>query len=138
MAAAAIFVAGCGGGAHFQNQHRPPTAVDLTVYVNDSSVSVSPATVGAGPVIFFVTNQASKTVSLTISGSGGSLATTGPINPGAPLELTVDFQSPGDYTIAPGSTSETDAALATGHRIAPATLHIGPSRPSADNALLQP
>ena len=138
MSTAALALAGCGSGAHFANAHRPPTAVDLTVYVNDSSVSVSPASVGAGPVIFLVTNQASKTVSLTIRSSGGqSLATTGPINPGAPAQLTVDFTAPGAYSIAT-STTGTQASLATGKAIKPATLHIGASRASADNSLLQP
>jgi hypothetical protein len=130
-------VAGCGGGAHFANIHRPPTPIDLTVYINDARVSVSPASVGAGPIIFFVTNQASRTESMTIQprSGGSSLGSTGPINPDSTTQVTVNLNQTGDYTVGTGSGS---GAPASGTAIAPATLHIGPSRPNADNALLQP
>src|SRR5437764_394350 len=99
----ALVLAGCGSSSPFANKPRPATPVNLTVYVNDSRVSVSPSSVGAGPVIFIVTNQASKTESVTIQSAGANqaLATTGPINPQATAEVTVDFQS-GDYTITTG------------------------------------
>jgi hypothetical protein len=139
LAVSAVALSGCGGGSHFANARRPPTPVDLTVYVNNQSVSVSPGSVGAGPVIFLVTNQATKTVSLTIAqtGSGQALATTGPINPDGTGQVQVDF-TPGEYTIGPSTAGENDAQLVQGNKIAPATLHIGRARPSADNALLQP
>ena len=103
------------------------------MYVNDARVSVSPASVGAGPVIFFVTNQASKTESIEIHSGGNTVGTTGPINPQSTAQVTVDVNR-GDYTITTaGSTG--GAALAS---IRPATLHIGAARASANNALLQP
>ena len=132
----AVLVAGCGSATHFADNPRPATPVDLTVYVNDARVSVSPARVGAGPVIFFVTNQASKTESVTIHGPGNQ-ATTGPINPQSTAQVTVDFSAAGDYTISTSGPSS-DSAVAAGDRITPATLHIGAARPNADNALLQP
>ena len=135
-------VAGCGGGTHFANQPRPAAPVNLTVYVNDQRVSVSPASVGAGPILFIITNQASNAASLTVSASGGSssqpLAATGPISPQATAQLSVDLNSPGDYTvgIAPNSSTEAAAAMPTG--IQPALIHVGNQRPSSNNQVGQP
>ena len=142
MLAASAVVSGCGGTATFADKPRPPTPVNVTVYVNDTRVSVSPSSVGAGPVVFIVTNQASRSESLTILPPGGStappLADTGPISPQATAQVTVDFSSQGDYTIDAGTSGSTDAALANRGSIHSATLHIGAQRPSASNALLQP
>ena len=82
---AAATIAGCGGGSHFANQTRPPAPVNVTVYINDQRVSVSPSSVGAGPVQLIVTNQATTAESLTMARAGDSssqpLADTGPISP---------------------------------------------------------
>jgi len=135
LTVASLALAGCGSTTHFADKSRPPTPVNLSVYVNDSRVSVSPSSVGAGPVVFFVTNQASATESVNIETSGGAsqLATTGPINPNATQQVTVDF-NPGAYVIATSATDSTGTAP----NIAPAELTVGRPRPSADNALLQP
>jgi hypothetical protein len=41
VTAGAVLIAGCGSSAHFADKSRPPTPIDLTIYVNDSRVSVS-------------------------------------------------------------------------------------------------
>ena len=136
-----VAVVGCGGGTQFANNPRPPAPVNLSVYVNDARVSVSPNAVGAGQIIFIVTNQASKTESLSIhpSGSPGrSLASTGPINPQSTAQVTVDLRGPRDYTIAAGKAGTSQAARAAPGPIQPGELHVGKPRPSASNALLQP
>jgi hypothetical protein len=136
-----LAVSGCGGGAHFANKPRPASPVNLTVYVNDTRVSVSPDSVGAGEVIFIVTNQASKTESLSVhpkSDPSQSLASTGPINPQATAQVTVDLHQEGDYTIAAGKSAASQAAQAQPSAIQPGRLHVGKPRPSASNALLQP
>ncbi len=134
-----LLLAGCGSGSTFANRPRPPVPVNLTVYINNARVSVSPTAVGAGPVVFIVTNSADHTESLTIqSDGGGTLANTGPINPQATAQVTVDFRSPGVYTVGTGARAGSDAFLATQPSIAPARIHIGSSRPSASNELLQP
>ncbi len=139
LAAGGLALAGCGSSSTFANNPRPPTPVDLTVYINNARVSVSPSSVGAGPVIFIVTNQSTKTQTLSIqhSASGTGLASTGPINPQATTEVTVNF-NPGDYTVTTGPAGKTDAANATPSGIHPAALHIGKARQNADNVLLQP
>ncbi len=136
----ALVASGCGGGSTFANRPRPPTPINLTVYINHSRVSVSPSSVGAGPVVFIATNAASQTESLTIKAPGGAqtLASTGPINPQATAQVTVDFHEPGDYTVSTGKTGTSEAARASPSSIEPATLRIGALRPNASSALLQP
>jgi hypothetical protein len=142
QALGALTLAGCGAsGGSYANKPRPPTPVNLTVYINDSRVSVSPSAVGAGPVVFIVTNQASKTQSLAISSSGfqgSQVASTGPINPQATATVTVDFTNPGDYSVAASTGGQTQAQQANSSSIAPATIHVGTQRPNASNELLQP
>ena len=138
--AGAVGVAGCGGGSHYDNLPRPPSPINLTVYVNDHRISVSPTSVGAGPVELIVTNQASNAESLTVLAAGADasqpLADTGPISPQATAQVTVNLKSPGDYTV--GISPSSHAAAATTTRIQAATLHVGRRRPNASNQLLQP
>jgi hypothetical protein len=133
---------GCGSsGGHFANRPRPPSPINLTVYVNDHRVSVSPSSVGAGPIVFIVTNQASRSESLRISPSGNPsaqpLADTSPISPQATAQVTVNVV-PGEYTVAASGGGATEAAAAVPSGIQPALLHIGRARPSASGQLLSP
>jgi hypothetical protein len=137
LALSALTVAGCGSTSSGATTPRPPAPVNLTVYVDNSRVSVSPRSVGAGPVSFIITNQADQAESVAVlragRGAGQSLANTGPINPQATAQFTVDFTSPGVYSLSTaggdgGTTSPIRAAL----------LHIGAPRVSASNQLLQP
>jgi hypothetical protein len=139
LAVSAALLAGCGSSTTFANKPRPPTPIDLTVYINNQRVLVSPSSVGAGPVVFIVTNASSKTQALSIqpSPNGSALANTGPITPQGTTQVAVSFK-PGDYTVTTNPTGETDASRAQPSPIHPAALHIGHSRPSADNVLLQP
>jgi hypothetical protein len=140
LAVGVLVVSGCGGGATFANKPRPAIPVNLSVYIDNARVSVSPSFVGAGPISFVVTNQASQTESMMIQSPGGSqtLASTGPINPQATAQVTVDFMDPGNYTVSTGKQGRTEAAQTIPSSIRPATIRIGPPRPSASNSLLQP
>ncbi len=132
-------VTGCGStGGSAPTQPRPPSPVNLTVYVNDSHISVSPSTVGAGPIVFIVTNQATKSEGLAISKSGHSLpiASTAPINPQGTTQVSVNVR-PGDYTIATAAHG-TDAQLSKQSSIRSASIHIGRERANGNNDLLQP
>jgi hypothetical protein len=142
LGTAVLSVAGCGsssGGGTFADQATPTAPVNLTVYVNDSKISISPASVGAGPVVFIVTNQGSKAHSLAISAAGGShpIASTAPINPQGTTQVSVDFK-PGAYSVATGSARGTDAQLANAPAIAPASLHIGSQRSNKPGELITP
>lgn len=116
--------------------------MQLTVYISPARVSVSPDSVGAGPVNFTVTNQATASESLAIAQAGAagqSLANTGPINPQGTAQVSVTFSSPGDYTVSAtgGATGEATAST-SGSQIAGATIHIGPPRKRTNNQLLTP
>lgn len=140
LGATALAVSACGSsGGKLATEVRPPAPVNLTVYVSDSRVSVSPSSVGAGPVLFIVTNQAHRAESLTISRNGASngIATTAPINPQGTTQLAVDFR-PGDYSISTSPHGTTDASLSTPSSIRPASIHIGRERPNSSSDLLQP
>jgi hypothetical protein len=132
----------CGGSKHFANEPRPPAPVNLTVYINDQRVSVSPGKVGAGPIIFIITNQASSAESLAVTSSGGGssqpLADTGPISPQGTAQLSVDLKSPGDYTVGIAPNNSTEAAAATPTGIQPALIHVGQPRASSNNEVAQP
>ena len=137
LALGALAVSGCGGTSKGATTPRPPAPVNLTVYIDNSRVSVSPTTVGAGPVEFIITNQASQAESLAILRSGASagqpLASTAPINPQATAQISVNFTSPGSYAVATGG-----GGPGSGSAIRAASIHIGAKRVSSDSQLLQP
>jgi hypothetical protein len=144
LALGAATVAGCGSsGKHFANLPRPPVPVNVSVYIDDQQVSVSPSFVGAGPITFIVTNQASRADSMQILPAGGSAAqpraTTGPISPQATAQIKVDMTR-GRYTVGTGAQGATLAARQLHTRTGPhpALLRIGHERPSASNQLLSP
>jgi hypothetical protein len=139
---ATAVIAGCGSSGHFANRPSPPTPVNLTVFINNQRVSVSPSSVGAGPVVLIVTNQANTAQSLTVLPAGASaaqpIADTGPINPQATAQLTVNLNTPGAYTVGITPSASTQAAAALPSGVRPAVLRVGHPRPSGSNALLQP
>ena len=136
---AATAVGGCGSTKKYANRKRPPLPVNLTVYVNDARVSVSPAAVGAGPAIFFVTNQSSRAESIAIQRPGGqTLASTGPITPEATAQIAVNLNQQGEYMVATTNTGNTDAALASATTVKPARLLVGARRPRTSGQLLSP
>jgi hypothetical protein len=135
LVATALAAAACGSSGAALNQPSPSVPLNLTVYVDDSRVSLSPDSVGAGPLVFIVTNQASSAQTLTLLPAGDSaaqpLAATGPINPQGTAQLKVDLGTPGDYVLTTGAGAPPGTTAA-------ATLHVGQPRPSGSNDLLQP
>jgi hypothetical protein len=137
LAGTALVVSACGSTAPAIVNPRPAAPVNLTVFIDNSRVSVSPSTVGAGPVEFIITNQASQTESLAVlpagTSAGQSLANTGPINPQGTAQVTVDFSHAGRYAVATGG-----GGAGSGSGIRAAVIHVGHQRSSSDNQLLQP
>ncbi len=123
---------GCGSGADYTNDPRPPSPIVLTASIDDQRVSVSPQRFGAGPISLIVTNQTSTSQSVTLESAGkagsgpGIKQQTAPISPQDTATLKADV-SPGRYTVHVG-----------GDGIAAARLRVGPERASAQNDLLQP
>jgi hypothetical protein len=135
LAVSGLALSACGASSQGATTPRPPAPINVTVYVDNNRVSISPATIGAGAVMFIVTNQASQAESLTIAApgasGGGSLADTGPINPQATAQVTVNLTSRGSYSVG-----ASDAG--SGPSLHAATLRVGPPRASSSNQLLQP
>ena len=68
---AAVTVTACGGGSHFADRERPAPPVNVSVYINDQRVSVSPPQVTPGAITITIANQSSGAESLDVSKAGG-------------------------------------------------------------------
>jgi hypothetical protein len=127
--AAGIVAAGCGG-EDFANNPRPPVPVELTGVIQPDAVTVSPARIGAGPVLITMSNQTRIPITITLEGTSVR-DRLGPVPPldTATIQRTLD---PGRYEVQAGS----DVALP--REIRPAELEIGRERRSSSNDLLLP
>lgn len=125
---AALALGACGSDDEYANNPRPPSPVNVTAAIIDGRISISPAEVGAGPVVLIITNQESDQQQVTIESSagGGVTQSTAPIAPRDTATIKVDL-TPGDYRV------RADDAAVEG-----ADLTVGPPRESAQNELLQP
>jgi hypothetical protein len=134
LAVAVVLAAGgCGSSsADYKNDPRPPGPIVITGYISDQRVSVSPRSLGAGPISLIVTNQTATAQRVTLESAGatgsgpGIKQVTAPISPQDTATLKVDVK-PGSYSVHVGE----DAIRA-------ARLKVGPQRASAQNDLLQP
>jgi hypothetical protein len=131
--AVVLVVAACGSSsADYKNDPRPPAPIVITGYISDQRVSVSPRSLGAGPISLIVTNQTGTAQRVTLESAGpagsgpGIKQVTAPISPQDTATLKIDVQ-PGSYSVHVGA----DAIRA-------ARLKVGPERESSQNDLLQP
>jgi hypothetical protein len=130
--AVVLAVGACGSSADYKNDPRPPGPIVITGYISDQRVSVSPRSLGAGPISLIVTNQTGTAQRVTLESAGpagsgpGIKQVTAPISPQDTATLKVDVK-PGSYSVHVGA----DAIRA-------ARLKVGPERKSAQNDLLQP
>jgi hypothetical protein len=127
--AAGLVVAGCGG-EDFANNPRPPVPVELTGVIQPDAVTVSPARIGAGPVLITMSNQTRTPITITLDGTSVR-DRVGPVPPldTATIQRTLE---PGRYEVQAGS----DVALP--REIRPAELEIGRERRSSSSDLLLP
>jgi hypothetical protein len=131
--ATAVLGAGCGSEDDFENNPRVAAPVELTAKVNDKEVEVSPSEVGAGLVVFTISNQSEVPIQLTLEGPpttnapGENVPSSREIAPNGVGQHKVDLAQ-GDYTIGAGSQSDARAD----------TLEVGPARPNSTNDLLLP
>jgi hypothetical protein len=129
-----VALAGCGSsGGSYANASRPPAPISVAIYLTDARVAVSPAHVGAGPVLLLIANESTRSRNVTLTAPAGASdscvtadASSGPINP----QGTARVKLP----LVQGTCAVGDA---TG-RLRPARLVVGPQRQSAQQDLLQP
>lgn len=137
VALGGLLVAGCGSTTplSFKGKSRPSPAVDVSVYVSDRDISISPSAVGAGLVVFYVTNQATRAELITVIRAH---------HPDAPVLKSGDLQPNGTATVTAelrkGHYELTGSGFVGGNPapITPASLQIGAPRQAGDSALLQP
>ncbi|MEA2296019.1 MAG: hypothetical protein QOE86_3658 [Solirubrobacteraceae bacterium] len=128
----ATVVAGCGGGADYANDPRPPSPINVTAAITNQKITVSPHSIGAGPVVIIIANETPKSHHITVetdelgASSGGIKQQTGPINPQGTATLKLDMKR-GSYTVS-----------VDGGTISGARLKVGRERPSSQDQLLQP
>ncbi len=120
---------GCGG-KDFANTPRPAAAVELTGVIRDREVTISPAKVGAGPVVITLANETNAAHTITLEGET-IREQVGPVNPQGTGTIQKTLQ-PGSYKVKAGSNR------AVPHEIKPAQLTIGKKRASSSNEVLQP
>jgi hypothetical protein len=126
----AILVVGCGGGEDFKNNPRPPVPLQVTGVITEKRVTVSPNKFGAGPIVLNVSNLTEQSHTLTLDGEQVR-ERVGPINPQDVATIQKTLKA-GHYAVRAGS------AAAAPREIKPATLVVGPERPSAQDKLLLP
>lgn len=136
---AASTLAACGGSTKFADQPRPAAPVDVSVYVNDQSVSVSPATITPGMVTVTITNQSSNAAALNLAPAGGSTATTstGPISPQATDQVTV-YLKRGQYSVGVAPANSAQATTAAPAGITSGLLTVQGTRPNSNSQVLEP
>lgn len=130
---AAMLIAGCGASDDYANDERPAAPINLSVSVTDDRVAISPARVGAGPVVLIVSNQSGSSRDVRLSPPEGSSsacvdadASSGPINPSGTARLQLDLVE-GDCVVS-----------VRGRDVRPARLSVGAPRETAQAELLQP
>lgn len=131
IALSALVLGGCGDDP-FANRERAPAPITLGASITARALTVSPSRIGAGPVELKTSNLTSMSQQITLRSETLSAGTaplqqrSGPINPGDTASLTADLVQ-GTYRVTAGS-----------RRAPSATIHVGPSRSSATDQLLQP
>jgi hypothetical protein len=127
-----IVLAGCGGDEDdFANEPRPPVPIQITGVITEDKVTVSPNSLGAGPIVLTLSNQTEDERTVTLEPrSGGREQTIGPIAPLATGTIQQTLER-GDYEVKAGSQQ------AVAREIRSATLEIGaPRDDSSDETLL--
>lgn len=128
-----LVIAGCGGSDSYDNAERPPAPLDVSINLTTDRVAVSPARIGAGPVVLLIANGSDRSRDVTLTAPDGSSsscvdadASSGPINPQGTARIQLPLVE-GDCVVG----------VADGG-LPPARLTVGPERPSGQDDLLQP
>lgn len=124
----ALSLAACGQQDDFANNPRPPAPINVSAYVSEQSITVSPDSFGGGPIVVTVTNQSEESQETIVESDGSSRLkqSSGPINPGDTGQIKVLVKQ-GTYTLRTASGT-----------VEPATMTVGEQRESAQNRVLQP
>lgn len=121
---AVLVFAGCGRD-DFNNDPKPPVALEATIEISPERVDVSPRGFGAGLVNFVIANNSDAEAVMAIKGPVDR--TSAPVPAAGNGVFRVDMTT-GDYEIS-----------VDGHAlIKPVRLAVGPERPPSNNDLQLP
>jgi len=132
IAGTVLLATACGDTEPRSNIPRPPAPITVTAAVRDDQILVSPAAIGAGPVVLLVSNQTRRPQKVTFetdelgASSGGNTASTPVIAAGGTGRLSIDARS-GRY-----------AVHVRDRTVRAARVTVGPRRQSSQNQLLLP
>jgi hypothetical protein len=131
-ALAVIIAAGLAacGDEDFKDDPRDAVAIDLTGVIQSDKVTVSPAEVGAGPVVITIANQTDDPHEIFLRG-GSVDASVGPVAPTAAATIRRTLER-GDYEVSVGSEA------AVPREIKAAKLRVGAPRKSGSGDLELP
>ena len=139
LALGALVLSACGSaGGQSASLPRPPNPVNLTVFVNDSRVSVSPTRSAPGRSRSSSPTRPAAPSRWPSPRGGSTLASTAPINPQGTTQVSVDFKPGRVHHQPPGRAAATTPSVSKQSSIRPASIHIGRERESSGNDLLQP
>jgi len=113
------------GASDFPNHPRAAIPYETTASIGPKSVTVSPDHFGAGITVVTVANLTNDPASFKIKGP--TQAQSGTIQPHAVTTIKTTLGKGSYQAIAKGVSG-----------VKPATLTIGPPRPTSQNQLLQP
>jgi hypothetical protein len=118
------------GDEDFKNDPRAPLPISLTGVIQANRVTVSPQTVGAGPVLITISNQTDDRHTVTLSGGSVEQRSASV----APSDTTTIRRTlaPGTYEVTAGE------AAAVAKEIRPARLKVGKERASSSTDLSLP
>jgi hypothetical protein len=126
-----VALAGCGGDDDdFANEPRPAVPIQVTGVITEKKVEVSPASLGAGPIVLTLSNQTENDHTITLEG-GTIRERVGPIKPldTGTIQKTLER---GDYEVKAGSEQ------AVPREIQSAELRIGKPREDSSGETLLP
>lgn len=126
LAVAAGVAGGCGQERQpRQNAWRPPLPVSVSVLFSSGAIRVDPTTVGAGQIELMIANRTANGRPLALAQEDGTVAFRTPMIAAGEATKAGVIVQPGRYEVRSGS-------------LRPATLTIGPPRPSSQNQLQTP
>jgi hypothetical protein len=130
LVAAALTITATGCGEDFENAPREPVPIELTGVIQPKEITVSPKTVGAGPIAITISNQTDESYNVLLEGAQVR-EEVGPVNPRDTATIQKSVPQ-GTYRVK--ASAEEGGAVA----IKPGVLKVGPPRKDSNDRVLLP
>jgi hypothetical protein len=122
-----LALSACGSNNDISTRRlSPPTPLNVSVLITDNSVSISPSTLGGGPVTMIMSNQATSPQRVTVNDERTVVRSSTKFEPGNTGTMKLNVTE-GNYAIRASSA-----------KIAHAILRVGAMRPASQDDLHLP